>query len=244
MGLVDDDRLVAGEIRVLAGLGQQDAVGHQLDQGVIAGLVGEAHLIAHLLAQRHLHLLGQARGHRAGRQAPRLGMPDQPAAPQAQLQAQLGQLGGFAGAGLAGHHHHLMVAQRREDLATALGHRQRLGVRQGHRDGTPAGRPLPGAGQRLAHLAEARGPRACPPSAAGPGPADASRAPCGRAASRHPGHDAARRGGRRRKGWRWQGEGRWSRRTQRLRWRKGEGKLPAPVNRCGQLIVTPRQCEA
>ncbi len=46
VGLVDDDRVVAAERAVALDLGQQDAVGHELDHGVGPDLVGEAHRIA------------------------------------------------------------------------------------------------------------------------------------------------------------------------------------------------------
>ncbi|KWV87240.1 hypothetical protein PFLmoz3_03088 [Pseudomonas fluorescens] len=45
VGFVDDDRVVALEVAVVLGFGQQDAVGHQLDQGVGVTLVFEAHLV-------------------------------------------------------------------------------------------------------------------------------------------------------------------------------------------------------
>ena len=44
--LVDDQRVVLAEHPVAGQLGQQDAVGHQLDQRVVADLVGEPHLPA------------------------------------------------------------------------------------------------------------------------------------------------------------------------------------------------------
>ena len=44
--LVDDDRVVRAQHPVALDLGQQDAVGHQLDQRVVADLVGEADLVA------------------------------------------------------------------------------------------------------------------------------------------------------------------------------------------------------
>ena len=46
VGLVDDQRVVAAEHPVAGQLGEQDAVGHQLDQRVLADLVGEADLPA------------------------------------------------------------------------------------------------------------------------------------------------------------------------------------------------------
>ena len=61
-------------------LGQQDAVGHQLDQRVVADLVGEPHLVADRVAQLGAQLLGDPLGHAAGRDPARLGVPDHAAA--------------------------------------------------------------------------------------------------------------------------------------------------------------------
>ena len=52
--LVDDDRVVGLEQRVGLRLGQQNAVGHELDRGVARKPVLEAHLVTHHLAQRRL----------------------------------------------------------------------------------------------------------------------------------------------------------------------------------------------
>ncbi len=48
--LVDDEGVVLFEQAVALGLGQEDAVGHEFDEGVRAGAVGEAHLVAHQAA--------------------------------------------------------------------------------------------------------------------------------------------------------------------------------------------------
>ncbi len=58
-------------------LGQQDAVGHQLDVGARAELVGEADLVADRAAELGLQLLRDARRDRARGDAPRLGVADQ-----------------------------------------------------------------------------------------------------------------------------------------------------------------------
>uniref|UniRef100_A0A1I7YRE6 NAD-specific glutamate dehydrogenase n=1 Tax=Steinernema glaseri TaxID=37863 RepID=A0A1I7YRE6_9BILA len=58
VGFVDDDRVVAFQKAVVLGFGQQDAVGHQLDQGVGIALVFEAHLVADQRAQRRTQLFG------------------------------------------------------------------------------------------------------------------------------------------------------------------------------------------
>ena len=74
--LVDDDRVVLAQHAVAVDLVEQDAVGHQLDAGVLAHPVGEAHLVADELADLLAELLGDALGDRAGGDAARLGVPD------------------------------------------------------------------------------------------------------------------------------------------------------------------------
>ena len=131
VGLVDNDRVVLVEEAVVLGLGQQDAVGHQLDQAALVALVLEAHLVAHQLTQRRADLFRHPGGHAARGQAARLGVTDQTMGATAQLQADLRQLGGLARAGLAGDHHHLMGADRRLDLVALGGDRQGVVVAHG-----------------------------------------------------------------------------------------------------------------
>ena len=68
------------------------------------------------VAQLGVQLLGDAGGHGARGQPARLGVPDQPAHAAAQLEADLGQLGGLPGAGLAGDDHDLVVADGGGDV--------------------------------------------------------------------------------------------------------------------------------
>ncbi len=127
VGLVDDDRVVAAQLPVALQLGEQDAVGHHLDPGVRRGPVGEAHLVAHLISQRDLQLGGEPLGDGPGRDPAGLGVPDHAAPPTraaAELEADLGQLGGLPRAGLARHHHDLVVADGRRDVVTSLTDRQ------------------------------------------------------------------------------------------------------------------------
>ncbi|MNE05189.1 hypothetical protein D3C80_977440 [compost metagenome] len=77
VGFVDDDRVVAFQIAVVLGFRQQDAVGHQLDQGAGIALVFEAHLIADQGAQRRAQLFGNPAGHAARGDPPWLGVADQ-----------------------------------------------------------------------------------------------------------------------------------------------------------------------
>ena len=109
---------------VLLDLGQQHAVGHQLDGRLRAHPVVEADLVAHQAPQLGLQLLGHAAGQGAGGDAPGLGVADAPGHPAPQVQAQLGELGGLAGAGLAAQDHHLMGGDQGRDLLAALAHRQ------------------------------------------------------------------------------------------------------------------------
>ncbi len=84
MRLVDDDRVVLAQIAVALGLGEQDAVGHQLDVGARAQPVVEADLVADRAAELGLEFLRDARRGRARGDAARLGVADEPghAAPE------------------------------------------------------------------------------------------------------------------------------------------------------------------
>ena len=108
VGLVDDQRVVAAQHPVALDLGQQDAVGHHLDPSLLADPVGEAHRVADRGAELGAQLLGDALGDRARRDAPRLGVADQPARRRGRPEAELGQLRALARPGLAGDDHHLM----------------------------------------------------------------------------------------------------------------------------------------
>jgi hypothetical protein len=144
--LVDDERVVAAELPVAGELGQQDAVGHQLDQRVVGGHVGEANLVAHGLAERAAELVGDPFGDGPGRQPARLGVPDLPGDATAELQADLGDLGRLARARLPRDDDHLVVPDGAQDLVLALAHRKLRRIRD-RRHGRPAGGPQPG--QRL-----------------------------------------------------------------------------------------------
>ncbi len=134
VGLVDDDRVVLLEQLVALDLGQQDAVGHHLDLGVARGFAGEPHVEADLVADGRAQFLGDALGHGARGKAARLGVADHALFAQAELEQHLGQLGGLARSGLAGHDDHLVVLDRRHDVFTTCGNGQCFGIgnRQSH----------------------------------------------------------------------------------------------------------------
>ncbi len=122
--LVDDDRVVLRQPPVGLDLRQQDAVGHELDVAVLADLLGEAHLVTDRSAQRRVQFLGHAPRHRPGGDAARLGAADQAGPATAGGQAELGQLGGLARTGLAGHHDHLVPADQLDDAPGLARNRQ------------------------------------------------------------------------------------------------------------------------
>ncbi len=110
--LVDDDRVVATQQPVVGDLGQQDAVGHDLDERPVAERRVEAHLVADDVTEFAAEFLRDPVGDGARGNPPRLGVADDTTHTQAQFEADLRQLGGLARAGLAGHDDDLVVANR------------------------------------------------------------------------------------------------------------------------------------
>ena len=141
MGLVDDQRVVAGQQSVPLDLGQEDPVGHDLDQRAVADPIGEAHGVTDRTPERDVELLGEALGDRAGRDAPRLGVSDQAAPAPTELQADLRDLGRLPRTRLARHDHHLVVADGRQDLRPVQGDRQVVGIADGGNARPPSLQP-------------------------------------------------------------------------------------------------------
>ena len=133
MSLVEDQSVVPEQPPVPLNLGEQNAVGHQLDQGRVAGLVGEAHRVADGAAQRGAGFVGNALRHGAGRQPARLGVPDGAADAAAEFQADLGQLRRLARSGLAGDDHHLVLGDGLGYFRAPVGDRQVRVGDDGHR---------------------------------------------------------------------------------------------------------------
>ena len=124
VGFVDDQRVVSAEIPVMGQLGQQNAVGHQLNGAGIRDRVIKADLITHQAAQRRVEFIGDALRHRACGNSPGLGVTNTLLAAAAKVQTDFGELGGFTRASLARENDHLMIANRRLDIGTALRDRQ------------------------------------------------------------------------------------------------------------------------
>jgi len=120
VGLVDDEGVIVVEEPVGLRLGEEHAVGHELDEGVSRGLVAEADLVADQLAEGRAELFGDACGDGASRDASRLGDADDTGGAAPQFEAEFGQLRGLARAGLAAEHDDLVAVDRFEDVAPVL----------------------------------------------------------------------------------------------------------------------------
>ena len=131
VGFVDDDRVVALKKAVVLGFGQQDAIGHQFDQGIGIALVFETYLVTDQPAQRGAQLFGNPCCHAARGDPAWLGVGDQAVAATPQFQANLWQLGGLARTGFAGDHQHLVFGQGLLDFVTLGGDRQVVVVAHG-----------------------------------------------------------------------------------------------------------------
>jgi hypothetical protein len=127
--LVDDDRVVRLQQRIALRLGEQDAVGHQLDARARRQPVLEAHLVADDVAERRLQLVGDALGDARRGDPPRLRMADPAAAVGAAApdrERNLRQLRRLARARLAADDDDRVGAHRRRDLVAPGRHRQRF----------------------------------------------------------------------------------------------------------------------
>ena len=117
MRLVDDDAVVGAQERVGARLGEQHAIGHELDARILRDVAGEAVLVADESAHGRLELARDALGHRDGGEAARLGAGDAASLRgEAELEGHLRELGGFAASGVTAHDDDGMCAERREDF--------------------------------------------------------------------------------------------------------------------------------
>ena len=168
VGLVDDDRVVGREQAVALDLGQEDAVGHHLDQRVVTDPVGEADGVADHAADLAPELLCHPFGHRPGGQAAGLRVADHAPHAPADLEADLGQLRALPRAGLAGHDHHRVGGDGGGDVVPALADGQRGGVTGRRHPGPAVGHPPLGRLHGGGDLVEERLPGGAVLEAPGP----------------------------------------------------------------------------
>ncbi len=123
MGFVDDDGVVSEEVAVLLGLGEEHAVGHQLQRVQRRAVIAEADFAADAGrgADLRADLFGDASGDCAGGDAAGLGVGDLAAFAEAELKADEGELGCFAGAGFAADDGDLVIFDEGGDFVAALG---------------------------------------------------------------------------------------------------------------------------
>ena len=125
VGFVDDDGIVGAQERIVARLGEQDAVSHERDARFIRDLPSIAVPIADDAADRRGHFGGDARGHGDGGESAGLGAGDATALGAiAQLQQHLRELGRLAGAGVAADDNDGAAAQGGENLLAMRADRQ------------------------------------------------------------------------------------------------------------------------
>jgi hypothetical protein len=125
--LVDDQRVVLFEPDVALRLGEQDAVGHQLDQGIGSGAVAEADLVANQPSHLALQLLRDTCRCRPCGDPARLCVTNQAGGAATDVQADLGDLRGLARAGFAADDQYLMLGNQLRDLGTPPIDRQVVG---------------------------------------------------------------------------------------------------------------------
>ena len=135
MGLIDNDGVVLIEEAVALHLGEQDAVGHELDGGGLRDAVIETNGVADGLADFLVQFRGNAFGHGARCNTARLGMADEPAPAAAQLETDLRDLGGLTRTGLTSDDDDLVVPNCLGDIVLAGGDGEGVGVGDGGNGG-------------------------------------------------------------------------------------------------------------
>ena len=125
--LVNDDRVVGLEQRVMLRLSQQYTVRHQLDQRIRRRAILEADFDTDAFANAGIQLFGNAPSHRTGGQTTGLRVTNQPLHAPTQFQTDLRQLRRFTRAGFSADDDHGVRGNRCCDLVLAATDGQRLG---------------------------------------------------------------------------------------------------------------------
>ena len=131
MRLINNERVVAPQHGVALGLGQQNAIGHELDARPRREALVKTHLPTHDLAHLRLQLLRNAPRHRSRRQTPWLGMANQALLPTTRFKANFGQLRGLAGARFTAHDDDGVREQGVANFVASATDRQVFGILDG-----------------------------------------------------------------------------------------------------------------
>ena len=135
MSLIDDDGIVFGEGRIALHLGQQHAVGHQLDDGVRTRSIIEADLATHLATPGDIKLFSDTPGDGQRGHPPGLCAANHRPGTESGFQAHLRNLSRLARSGLTGDDHDLVSPDRSHDVLLAGGDGQtRRILRAWHRE--------------------------------------------------------------------------------------------------------------
>ena len=113
--LVDDQGVIGAQVAIALDLGEQDAVGHQLDARVRRGVAAEAHLVAHRPAEPGAELRRHPRRHAPRRDPPGLRMADHRAGTAPGCETDLRELGALARSGRADHEGDRVLGDRARD---------------------------------------------------------------------------------------------------------------------------------
>jgi len=154
MRFVDDDRIVAVQKRIRLHFHQQDAVGHELDERLLAGSIFETDLVSDGSPEGLAEFFGDPLGDGDGGDAPRLGASDHSPEPSARLDAEFRNLRGLPGSGLAGDDHDLMRRNRRNDLPAPCEDGQRRRVAENRTGGLPRVRLFRGRADTVGQIPE------------------------------------------------------------------------------------------
>ena len=155
--LVDDDRIVLLEEGIGLRFGQKNAVGHDLHQRRVDGMVGEADLEPDGRSRFGLQLLAEAAGDGSRGDSARLRVADLSVDPPADLQADLRELRRFAASGLAADDHRLVPAKKLRDVTFFGGDRQLRIVADLRKGLSPGGGAPRGTGDFFGQDAELLG---------------------------------------------------------------------------------------
>ena len=116
MGLIDDDGIIGAQAGITLGFGQQDAVGHNLDIGILLRTFFKPNFIPDRFTGFLPQFFSDTAGNSRSGDPARLGASDEPIDTSAGRQAEFRQLGGLAGTGLTGNDNDLMIDYGLNDL--------------------------------------------------------------------------------------------------------------------------------